>query len=120
MRIHQQRGVTLPGMIMVSVLIVIVLIVAMKVVPVYVEYYTIQKNFRGMAEDPALAKASRLELLRAWSGRSTVDNITALKSSDIAFEREGNQLVISAEYSVKVPIYRHLNFCFDFNPSSRP
>jgi hypothetical protein len=120
MRIHHQRGVTLPGMIMVSIVIIIVLIIAMKVVPVYVEYYTIQKNFRAMAQDPTLATAPRPELLRAWSGRSTVDNITAVKSSDITFEREGNQLVISAEYSVKVPIYRHLNFCFDFNPSSRP
>jgi hypothetical protein len=107
-------------MIAVSILIIIVLILAMKVVPVYVEYYTIQNNFRAMAEDPALASARRPELLRAWSGRATVDNITAIKGSDITFEREGDQLVISAEYSVKVPVYRHVNFCFDFQPTSRP
>jgi hypothetical protein len=117
---RHQKGVTLTGMIAVSILIIIVLLIGMKVVPVYVEYFTIQKNFRGMAEDPSLASARRPELLRAWAGRATVDNITALKTTDVVFERQGEQLVVSAEYSVKVPIYGHVNFCFDFNPSSRP
>jgi hypothetical protein len=107
------------GLIVVSVLIILVLLIGMKVVPVYVEYFAIQKNFRGMAEDRSLATARRPELLRAWSGRATVDNITAVNGSDITFERDGEQLVVSAEYSVKVPIYRHVNFCFDFQPSSR-
>jgi hypothetical protein len=120
MRLHRQKGVTVSGMILVSILVIIVLLIGMKVVPAYVEYFTIQKNFRAMAEDPSLASASRPELLRAWSGRATVDNITTLKTSDIVFERQGGQLVVRAEYSVKVPIYGHLNFCFDFNPSSGP
>jgi hypothetical protein len=119
-RLHRQKGVTLTGMILVSVLVILVLLIGMKVVPVYVEYFTIEKNFRAMAGDPALASAGRLELARAWSGRATVDNINALKASDIVFERQGGQLVVSAEYSVKVPIYGHVNFCFDFNPRSGP
>jgi hypothetical protein len=106
-------------MIFVSVLIIIVLLLGMKIVPVYVEYFAVQRNFRAMAEDPSLASARRPELLRAWSGRATVDNITAVQGSDITFERDGEQLVVSAEYSVKVPIYRHVSFCFDFQPSSR-
>jgi hypothetical protein len=117
---RRQKGVTLTGMILVSVLIIIALLIGMKVVPVYVEYFTIQKNFRGMAEDPSLASAGRPELLRAWSGRATVDNITAVKTTDLVFQRQGEQLVVSAEYSVKVPIYGHVNFCFDFKPSSKP
>ena len=107
------------GLIVVSVLIILVLLIGMKVVPVYVEYFTIEKNFRAIAEDPSLATARRPELLRAWSSRAIVDNINAVQDSDITFAREGDQLVVSAEYSVKVPIYRHVNFCFDFQPSSR-
>ncbi len=119
-RLHDQRGVTLTGMILVLILIIVVVLLGIKVVPVYVEYLSIQKNFRAMAEDPALASARRPDLTRAWSGRATVDNITAIQSRDISFERQGEQLVISADYSVKVPIFRHLNFCFDFHPTSSP
>ena len=118
-RMRRQKGVTLTGMILVSVLVIIVLLIGMKVVPVYLEYFTILKNFRAMAEDPSLASVRRPELVRAWSGRATVDNITALKTTDVVFERQGEQLVVSAEYSVKVPIFGHVNFCFDFNPSSK-
>jgi hypothetical protein len=117
-RIHHQKGVTLTGMIAVSILIVLAVLLAAKVVPVYVEYHTIQKNFRALAEDPALASGRRVEVMRAWSGRATVDNITALDSKDIAIERQGDQIFISADYSVKVPLFRNVNFCFDFQPTS--
>jgi Domain of unknown function (DUF4845) len=119
-RIRRQKGVTVTGMILVSIVIIGVVLLAIKVVPVYVEYHTIQRNFRAMAEDPALASGRRAELMRAWSGRATVDNITAVESQDIAFERQGDQLFISADYSVKVPIFRNVNFCFDFHPTSAP
>ena len=118
--IHRQKGVTLTGMILVSVLIIGVVLLAIKVVPVYVEYHTIQKNFRGMADDPALANARRPELVRAWGARTTVDNITSLQTQDIVFERQGERLFVSADYSVKVPIYGNVNFCFDFHPTSAP
>jgi hypothetical protein len=107
-------------MILVSIVVIGVVLLAIKVVPVYVEYHTIQRNFRAMAEDPALATGRRPELLRAWSGRATVDNITALQSQDITFERQGDRLFISADYSVKVPLFRNVNLCFDFNPTSAP
>jgi hypothetical protein len=119
-RIHHQKGVTLTGMIVVSILIVCVVLLAAKVVPVYLEYHTIQKNFRALAEDPALASGRRAEVMRAWSGRASVDNITALDSKDISIERRGDQVVISADYSVKVPLFRNVNFCFDFHPTSAP
>lgn len=119
-RLRRQRGVTLTGMILVLIVIILAVLLGVKVVPVYVEYFSIQKNFRAMAEDPALASARRPNLLSAWSARATVDNITAIDGRDIAFERQGEQLVISADYSVKVPVFRNLNFCFDFHPTSSP
>jgi hypothetical protein len=37
----------------------------------------------------------------------------------MSFEREGDRWVISADYSVKVPVVYNVNLCIDFHPSSR-
>jgi hypothetical protein len=106
-------------MLMVSVLLIIVLLLAFKVVPVYLEYYTIQKHFKGMAADPALRNARRSDLDRSWAARTTVDNVTSLPPSAIEYTREGDGWVISADYAVKVGLTRNVSACFDFHPSSK-
>lgn len=114
----RQRGVTLTGMILVCVLLVVVLLVGFKLVPVYVEYNTIKKDFDAMAHDPALQKASVPEMRRAWDSRSIVNNTQSVTASDIDFRRDGGAWVISADYSVKVPLFRGVSACFDFHPTS--
>lgn len=106
-------------MLLVSALLVAVLLLAFKVVPVYVEYHTIQSHFKGMAADPALRNARRGELDRSWSARTTVDNITSLPAGAIEYVREADGWVISADYSVKVGLTRNVSACFDFHPSSK-
>ena len=115
---HRQKGVTLTGLIAVSFLVIFVMLLAFKVVPVYVEYNTIQKQFRSISEDPSLRGARRHDVERAWAARATVDNITSVRGDNMTFQREGDRWVVSADYSVKVPIIHNINFCFDFHPSS--
>ena len=114
----KQKGVSITGLLIVCVLLVFVLLVAFKVVPVYLEYNTIRKNFKAMAEDPALQKASVLEMRRAWDNRTSVDNIKSIGPQDIDYARDSTGWNISADYSVKVPLFQNINFCFDFHPAS--
>ena len=115
-----QKGVTISGLLMVSVLLIIVVLLGFKVVPVYVEYQTIQTHFRGMANDPELRGASRAELNRSWSARTTVDNIKSLPADAIEYTKEGDRWVISADYSVKVRLVGNVSACIDFHPTSAP
>ena len=56
---------------------------------------------------------------RTWWARSTViDNITAINGDDIEFTKEGNEVIISAAYSVKVPLFYNVSLLIDFAPSS--
>ncbi|MGZ8156758.1 MAG: DUF4845 domain-containing protein [Burkholderiales bacterium] len=116
---HKQKGLTLTGMIVASILVVFLILLAFRVVPVYIEYNTIQKQFRGMAEDPSLRGARRSDVERAWAARATVDNITSVTGDNMTLEREGDRWVISADYSVKVPVVYNVSLCIDFHPSSR-
>jgi hypothetical protein len=115
---RRQKGVTITGMLMVSIVLVIVLILAFKVVPFYLEYNTIKKNFRAMAEDPALQKVSVGDMRRSWDARTIVDDVKSLSPQDIDYNRDASGWTITADYSVKVPLFQSINLCMDFHPTS--
>ena len=116
---NKQKGLTLSGMVIASIVVVLLLILSFKVVPVYTEYFTIQKIFRSMADDPTLRAARRGDIERAWAARTAVDNVRSLPAESIEVTREGEATVITADYSVKVPLFRHVSLYFDFRPTSK-
>lgn len=116
---NRQKGVTITGLLTVCVLLFLILLLGFKIVPVYVEYQTIQKHFRGMADDPSLRAVRRSELDRSWAARTTIDDIKSLAPESIDYNKEGDGWVISADYSVKVPLVRNISACFDFHPTSK-
>ena len=116
---NRQKGVTLTGLLIVSFVIVMVLLLGFRVFPAYLEYSNIQKIFKALSEDPALRTARRVEMDRAWGARATVDDIRSLDGSLIDYTKEGDRWVISAEYSVKLPLFRNVHACIDFKPTSR-
>jgi hypothetical protein len=115
----RQRGITLTGMILVSIVVLMLLLVAFKIVPAYVEYFAIEKQFKAMAADPKLRNPTRGQILTAWAARSAVDDLRSLDPNLIEVTREANGIVLEAEYSVKVPLFKNVAACFDFKPSSR-
>ena len=116
----KQKGLTLTGMILVSIVVVLMLILGFKLVPVYLEYQTVQKIFKSMSEDPQLRKAGRGELDRSWYARTNVDNVKSLPAENIEYTKESDgTLTVTAEYEVKVPLFRNVGLYIDFHPSSK-
>lgn len=115
---RKQDGVTLTGFVLVAAVVVFVLLFAFKVAPAYFEYYSIQKQFKTIANDPNVRSGTRREIEGAFVARSTIENIRAIGPADIQITKDGSSVVLSAEYSVKVPLFGNLSACMDFNPSS--
>ena len=115
----KQRGVTLSGMVMVSVVVVLLLLLALKIVPVYVEYYAIEKHFKSMAADPKMRTLNRGVVQTSWASRAAVDDLKSMNPDLIEVTKEGDTVVVQAEYSVKVPLFRNVAACFDFHPTSK-
>ena len=114
----QQRGITLTGFMVFAVLFFAALLLGFKIGPSYAEFYSIQKIFRVMAADSALQGASRGQVNSAFNNRATIENIKAVKDTDLEVSQDGGKLVITAAYSVRVPLFHNLSACMDFNPSS--
>ncbi len=115
---HAQRGITMTGFLVAAVLAVAALLIGFKIGPSYAEFYTIQKIFRVMAEDPNMLSASRGEINSSFNNRATMDNLKAISYNDIEVVKDGKSIVFSANYSVRVPLFYNLSACMDFRPTS--
>jgi hypothetical protein len=117
-RLQSQHGLSLTGFLVFSILAIAAAMLGFKIGPAYAEFYTIQKAFRAMASDASLKNASRGEINVAFNNRATIDGIKAITYNDVEVSKDGNNLVFSASYSVRVPLFYNLSACMDFQPSS--
>lgn len=116
---HRQKGVTVSGFILWSVVVVVALLLGFRIGPAYMEYYSIQSELKAISEDPGANTGQRRDVEAAFARRATMENIRAIGPGDLQIAKEGDQLVISAEYSVRVSLFGNLSACMDFYPTSR-
>ncbi len=115
---RMQRGVTLSGFLLWAIIVVFAVLLGFKVGPAYFEYLSIQKQLKAIANDPGISTGVRREIEGAFVSRATIENIRSIGPQDLEISKDGDRLVISASYSVRVPLFANVNACLDFYPSS--
>ena len=115
----KQRGLGLGGFIVVLFLLIMVALLGFKLFTPYAEYFTIQKTLKKMAEDPAAKTWTRRDLGAAFQPYELIDRITAISAQDIEMEKDANAVVLSANYSVKVPLFYNISVLIDFAATSK-
>lgn len=116
---NRQQGISLLGFILVSIGLVFVTIFAFKLVPAYLEQYTINKIFRQITTNAEFTNATAADVRAAFGRQVSIDSVSAINASDLQITRESGQLVIEAQYQVTIPLIANVSLLVDFNASSR-
>lgn len=115
---RKQKGFGLSGLLFWSVILIFVTLLGFKIGPAYFEYFSIRQQFRAIANDPAMRAGSVKEMETSFYNRSVIENIKAVTVQDLEISKDGDNVVISAAYSVRVPLYGNISACMDFSPTS--
>lgn len=113
----KQSGVTLSGLLIAAVILSVVALLGMKVAPEVMEYFTIKKAVKAVAND-AGAKNSVTDARKIFERHATIDNITAITSKDLDITKDGANLVISFAYEKRIPLFANVSLLLDFEGSS--
>jgi hypothetical protein len=117
---RRQKGLTLSGFMVWSVIILMGLLLGFKIAPPYYEHQIIQRQLKAIAEDPSVSAAGQRRAIEgAFVLRAAMENIRSIGPGDLQVFREGNEVVISADYTVHVPLFGNLSACMDFHATSR-
>jgi hypothetical protein len=115
----RQTGISLIGFIFFGIGIIFVAIFAFKLVPAYLDQYTITKIMKQIANNPEFANATAADVRAAWARQTTIDHVQAISQEDLEISREGGALVIRSQYQVVIPLIVTVSLLVDFKASSR-
>lgn len=116
---RKQKGLTLSGFLLWSIVVIAGLLIGFKLFPSYYEYYSIKRTFNVIVNDETLNALTKRDVEASFVRRATIEGIQALGPQDLTITREGGGWLIEAQYTVCVPMFANLSACMDFAPRSQ-
>lgn len=114
----RQQGVSLPGLLTWSAVIVLVAILGMRLIPAYIEFAAVKRALVAIASDAELRNAGPHAIRLAFDKRASVDNIKSVRGGDIVINKQGEQLELNVNYTVTKPLFANLSLLIDFDAAS--
>ena len=84
----KQRGMTVIGMLLLLIVIAFAALIAMKVVPMYIEYYTIKSTIESIRKEPQLAQMSPTDIHNAVQKRFDIGYVERIKARDLKIRND--------------------------------
>jgi len=113
----KQQGISLSGLMIWSFVLILVSIVGMKLIPAYIENATIKRTLLSIATESNL-RTNNEEIRQSFNRRASIDNIKAINGQDIVIDKKSDKVVLSANYSVKIPLLANISLYIDFTAAS--
>jgi hypothetical protein len=111
---NQQRGLSLIGLLLVSAVLVFFALVGFKLLPSYIEYWTVQRIISDIGRSPELRGGTIISVQNAFDRRATIDSVNSIKGRDLEISKVGDGYEIAANWSTRVPLFGNINACLDF------
>ncbi len=116
--IQQQKGFSLSSLLVISFFLIILALLGMKLVPVYLEYSSIQKNLAATVKESGTQDSDFNQIRLAFAKRIQIDNIKSITVQDIKISKVNGRTVLSAQYSKKIPLVSNISLNIDFEATS--
>jgi hypothetical protein len=118
MKIHRQQGLSIIGFLMVLAMTLFVTFIGMRIVPIYIEYYSVVNALNGVASERGSANLSLYDLRAKVLNRLYVSYSDNVKESDIKKVRR-NGIFLRVAYEVRKPVIGNLDVIATFDKSVR-
>ena len=116
--LQKQKGVSLSGLLVWSVILIFIAISGLRIIPAYIEYSTIKKNLTAIAKDTNPQNMDLNQIRLSFNKRALIDNIKSISGQDIKINKENGRIVLRAEYTTKIPLISNLSLNIDFEAIS--
>ena len=109
-----QRGITLSGAIVGMLVLAAIALFAAKLTPSYLDYFSVQKLLKAM-ETTGDTKGTVKEIRNAFDRRNSIEGVQTVRGDDLEITKEGGEAIVTANWSVKIPIISNFSACLDFS-----
>lgn len=110
-----QRGMTVIGMLLLIIMLAFIALIAMKVVPLYVQYYTIKSTIESIRKEPQLAQMSTQDIQAGIQKRFDIGYVENVKARDLKVRSESGGRVLDLVYQDERPLFYGLSVILKVN-----
>ena len=114
-----QRGMTLIGFIIVLAVVGIFAYVAMKLVPMYSEYYAVKSALKGLQAEPGIANRDPAKIQDLFFRRLYISYAENVKPANVEIERIESGWEMHVVYEVRKPLVGNLDVVGKFDVTER-
>jgi hypothetical protein len=111
---NKQRGLSLIGLLITSGVVVFFALIGFKLMPSYLEYFTVRRVVSDIANSPETRGGSLRDVQAAFARRAQIDNITSVSANELEVSKTAEGFSIAVSWAARVPLFGNLNACIDF------
>ena len=113
----RQHGLTIIGFIFVAVFVMLAAMIGFRMVPAYIEWYTVQKV---MANTLATSKDgfTLYQFRRDFDIKAAADYIDSVRGADVEVVKDGNNLVATASWTKVLHLVGNVSLLLEFEATA--
>lgn len=115
---RKQRGITFITLVLMIAAIVFVAVIGIKLFPAYNEYFTIKHAISSVKKQMADEEMTKQQIIVAFNKQREIDGFQSVLGKDLVIEQSQSGTVVSADYSVVVPLVGNVSAMLDFSVST--
>lgn len=112
---RRERGMTAMGFVLVLIVIGFSALIAMKVLPIYLDYFSIRSTLEGLASEPGVRERSPADITKAIERRFDVSFVTVIKAKDVKIQKKGGAISLILQYEDRRPLLSNLDVVASFD-----
>ena len=112
---RKQNGITLMSFLVVLVIVGFFAVVAMKLFPMYSEYYSLRGVMNDLAAQPNSATMTPAQVYADLDRRFNIAYVESVKKEHIKVVRAGRGAQLNIAYEVRRPLFGNLDVVGNFN-----
>ena len=116
--IGKQRGMTMMSWLVVLGLVVFFLLIGIKMVPTYLENYSIKHALENMEADRQVRSMSLAEMKKSFMKRLKINNVYEFDQSAITIKKEKFGTSFTVNYEVRKPVAGNVSIVMVFSESA--
>lgn len=110
----QQQGMTAIGFILIIGMIAFFTAIGVKMIPMYIEYYSVTSILKTIQGEPETASRSAAEIEDTILKRFSINEIHRVTKDDITITKEGKKVIIAIAYEARVPLFGNIDIVGNF------
>jgi Domain of unknown function (DUF4845) len=113
----RQRGLTIVGFILVAAVTGIFVVVGARMVPAYIEWYSVQQSLKKALADTRDASV-QADVRRSFEKYLATDYIDSVTPADVEVTKDGSEIRASAAWTRKLHLVGNVSLYIEFEASA--